>query len=119
MTDTIAPARRPGDAVPQITGLSFLPENTEAALLNISPTGLLAESTARFHVGRAAIVQFQGTFAPQVVNGRVARCEVAVMKADGSLRYHIAIEFDVPLALDAPSARRAGTPVPQAIRNRW
>ena len=119
MTETAVGTRRPADAIPQITGLRFLPEGTSAELLNISPTGLLAESAARLHVGRAAIVQFEGTFAPQVTNGRVARCQVAVMKPDGSLRYHIAIEFDAPLALHEPAAPRAGAPVEHAVRNRW
>ena len=119
MTDTAVGTRRSAEAMPQITGLQFLPGGTSAELLNISPTGLLAESAARLHVGRAAIVHFEGTFAPQEASGRVARCEVAVMKPDGSLRYHIAIEFDAPLALDGQLLPRAGAPVEHAFRNRW
>ena len=119
MTEIAGGTRRPAEDVPHIRGLRFLPEGTTADLLNISPSGLLAESSARLGVGRATIVQLVGRNAPMEVSGRVARCEVAVMKPDGSLRYQIAIEFDTPLSLEDESVPRAGAPVEQAVRNRW
>jgi hypothetical protein len=113
--------------VPGITGLRFLPQGATASLVNISTTGLLAESAARLQVGSAVRVQFDGHFSPRSVVGRVARCEVAVMGLDGLLQYYIAVEFDAPIALDgevvesreAPPPTRIPTPTPKAIRNRW
>jgi hypothetical protein len=116
-TDQAAASRRPADAFPAITGLRFLPDDTPAELLNISETGLLAESRSRQLVGRPAMVQFEGNFLGEPVSGRVARCEVAAMKSDG-LRYQIAIEFDSPLALDRQPASRTGAAA-NAVRNRW
>jgi hypothetical protein len=112
-------ARRPASEVPAITGLRFLPQGATASLVNISTTGLLAESAARLQVGAAVRVQFEGRFAPTVVAGRVARCEVAVMGLDGLLQYYIGVEFDAPLALDGEVTERREAPPPRAIRNRW
>ena len=75
--DQGAGARLPAEAVPEITGLRFLPQDTRGDLLNISSSGLLAESAGRLTVGQAAIVHFEGGFSPRDVTGRVARCEVA------------------------------------------
>lgn len=114
-----APLRRPA-AVHGITGLRFLPQGATASLVNISSTGLLAESTARLAVGSAATVAIEGGFTPSRVEGRVARCEVAVMGADGLLRYHLGIEFTRPLPAIGEDAPVPPPPAraPHAV-NRW
>ena len=98
-----------------------MPHGNEATLVNISGTGVLAESISRVPVGSAVEVAFQGTFTPKSAKGRVARCEVAVMGSDGLLRYHIAIEFDNAISFgdELPAEPEAPPPVPQRPRNRW
>jgi hypothetical protein len=105
--------------MPNITGLQLLPHDAEASLVNISPTGLLAESSARLLVGSSVKIVFQGGFLPATVGGRVARCEVAAMGRDGLLRYHLAIEFDDALALDAAVKEVPPPPVSAKVTNRW
>jgi hypothetical protein len=115
-----SPERRPASAVPSITGLKLMPHGNEAALVNISTTGVLAESISRVSVGSAVEVGFLGTFSPKTAKGRVARCEVAVMGSDGLLRYHIAIEFDNPISFgDEIEPEPEPPPLPQGPRNRW
>jgi PilZ domain-containing protein len=127
-----APERRPASAVPTITGLRFMPQDTEARLVNISRHGILAESMGRVPVGAPLEVIFEGGFTPRSAAGRVARCEVAVMGTDALLRYHIAIEFDEPISFDGddsaqpqphsepePVLERSAEPIRQKPRNRW
>ena len=114
-----SPERRPASAVPAITGLRFMPQDTEARLINISSNGVLAESMARVPVGAALEVIFEGDFTPRSATGRVARCEVAVMGTDALLRYHIAIEFDTPIAFDDGDRPEPAAPPRDGIRNRW
>jgi hypothetical protein len=113
------PARLERTAVPGITGLRFLPQRTEALLVNMSPSGLLVESVEKYRVGAEVVMLFEGGFTPSTASGRVVRCEVAVMGRDGVLRYHVAIEFDAPL--DLGDAVDGSTPAPATaeIRNRW
>jgi hypothetical protein len=119
-TPSVAPERRPASAVPSITGLKLMPYGNEAALVNISTTGILAESISRIPVGSPVEVAFQGSFIPKTAKGRVARCEVAVMGSDGLLRYHIAIEFDAAISFgDELPPEPEPPPVPQGPRNRW
>lgn len=113
------PRRRPASDMPLITGLRFLPSGAKVSLVNISPTGLLAESATRLLVGSAVQVVFEGGFSPASAPGRVVRCEVAVMGRDGLLRYHLAIKYDSPIALDDEVEEPAPAPVPQDARNRW
>lgn len=115
--ESAPPERRPASDMPGIKGLRFLPGGAEASLVNISPTGLLAESTSKLPVGSSVQVQIAGGFSPASVAGRIARCEVAAMGRDGLLRYHIAVEFDSPIALDKPKPEPP--PIPQGVRNRW
>ena len=120
MSDGPNPRRLPAHAVAAITALRIAPPGAEVALVNISPTGLLAESPSKLRVGSPVEVQFQGQFIPPSVTGRVVRCEVAVMERDGLLRYHIGIEFDAPLNLADSVPDRPVTPaVAPAVRNRW
>ena len=113
------PARLDRTVVPGITRLRFLPQRTEATLVNISASGLLVETAEKYRVGAEASILFEGGFTPSTASGRVVRCEVAVMSLDGVLRYHIAIEFDAPL--DLGGAVQENTPPPAAadVRNRW
>jgi hypothetical protein len=113
-----SPKRRSAE-VPGITGLRLLPGGAEASLVNISPTGLLADSPARMRVGAAVQVAFEGGFSPASVTGRVSRCEVAVMGRDGLLRYRIAIEFDSMIPFDDQAGQSAAAPASKAVRNRW
>ena len=115
---TPLPQPRRASAVDGITGLRLLPPGAAAQLLNMSPTGLLAESTARLHVGAAVTVSFEGGFHPPTASGRVVRCEVAVMARDGVLHYHLGIEFDQPLQWD-DGAQAAPAPASPRARNRW
>lgn len=112
-----APLRRPGE-VNGITGLRLLPQGVPAQLVNISATGLLAESQAKLQVGSGITVRFEGGFTPATASGRVVRCEVAVMGRDGLLRYHLGIEFDTPLPLET-AVDRATAPAEPPVRNRW
>jgi hypothetical protein len=110
----VAPAALPG-----ITGVRFLPQRTEATLVNISPSGLLVESIAKYPVGARVSVQFEGGFTPATANGRVVRCEVAVMGRDGVLRYYIGIEFETPLDLGEVVENSPPPPPSANVRNRW
>jgi hypothetical protein len=118
------PRRVRAGAVSGITGLRITPPGEDAALVNMSPTGLLAESPAKQRVGTAVHVQFHGGFTPASITGRVVRCEVAIMGRDGLLRYHIGIDFDAAIALateaDEEEERDSAAPPPaRSIRNRW
>jgi hypothetical protein len=108
--------RRPA-AIKGITGLRFVAQGATAQLVNMSPTGLLAETAAKLLVGTPTVVAFEGGFTPATVAGRVVRCEVAVMTRDGELRYHIAVEFDSTLHFDE-AEDTAPVPSPH-LRNRW
>jgi hypothetical protein len=122
--DPAGPRRGRAGAVSGITGLRINPPGAEAELVNMSPTGLLAESPAKQRVGTAVEVQFQGGFTPSSIAGHVVRCEVAIMGRDGLLRYHLGIEFDstIPLAAEdeEEEERDSAAPPPvRSIRNRW
>src|SRR5215813_8245768 len=65
--------RYPASEIPSITGLRMSPHGAEASLVNLSTTGLLAECAVRLKTGSTVTVQFEGTFTPATVHGRVAR----------------------------------------------
>ena len=116
------PSRRRTVSVREITGLRFLPEHAPATLVNMSRTGLLAESAMRCRVGADITLLFEGGFEPGTVTGRVARCEVAVMGPDGLLRYHVGVEFDALLEFDDDDdTQRIDAPAPRLTKNinRW
>ncbi len=103
-----------------ITGVRLHPPGSPAQIVNISPTGLLAESAAKLRVGTTLQVEFEGGFTPHAVGGRVVRCEVAAMERDGILRYHIGIDFDAQLPLHAARGPEPAAPPPaRDVRNRW
>jgi hypothetical protein len=113
------PVRRQANEVPQITGIRLLPQGAEASLLNISSSGLLAETADRVPAGSAVEVCFEGSFSPARATGRVVRSQVSFMNADGRLRYQVAIEFDTPIALDDQPAATPAKTTPRDVRNRW
>lgn len=103
-----------------IAGIRLHPPGSPAQLVNISPTGLLAESAAKLRVGTVLQVEFEGGFTPSTVPGRVVRCEVAAMERDGILRYYIGIDFDSQLPIAVPSApTEPAPPAARDVRNRW
>lgn len=104
--------------IKEITSLRFLPQGAPAQLVNMSATGLLAETQAKLQVGSPITVGFDGGFTPSTASGRVVRCEVAVMGRDGLLRYHIGIEFDTPLPFAGADDHAPASAEPQ-VRNRW
>ena len=122
--------RIPASAVPSITGLSLSPPGAQATLVNISVTGLLAECRVPLKTGTSIKVIFEGTFAPQTVEGRLVRTCVASMTSSG-VRYNVAINFKAPIDLEGhmPSESRADNspatvaapdpPQPSLIVNRW
>jgi hypothetical protein len=129
--------RVPASDVPSITGLRIAPHGLDASLVNISTSGLLAECAIRLKTGSAIGIQFDGSFTPANVEGRVARCSVARVTSDGALRYHVGVAFTTSISLssDGPQAVVAPPPLPDveqarvaaaqidvprsAVRNRW
>lgn len=102
--------RRAAHEVPSIAGLRISPPGVDATLVNISPSGLLAECSERLKAGRAVSVVFEGTFEPRSVEARVARCAVSSMGNDGRLRYHVGIAFAKPIRLDDAREGRVTEP---------
>ena len=92
-SDLRSAIRYPASAVPAITGLRISPHGVEAALVNISESGVLAECGERLKPGSSVTVVFEGTFVPRSMEGRVARNSVSSMGRDGRLRYHVGISF--------------------------
>jgi hypothetical protein len=123
-------ARRPASAVPSISGLTLSPYGAAATLVNISSTGLLAESGVPLKIGNFVKVIFDGAFAPQSVEGRVVRICVASMAASG-VRYSIGVRFKGAIDLEsdaAPQSRVDSVPAtvavadpsqPPVLVNRW
>jgi hypothetical protein len=100
-------ARRTAASVPQITGLRISPHGIEAALIDISETGLLAECSERLKPGSAVTAVFEGTIVPNTAEGRVVRSTVWSVGRDGRLRYHVGIGFTKPFPLDGPGSETA------------
>jgi hypothetical protein len=128
-----APHRYPASAFPEIQGIRLSPIGVTGALVNLSATGVLVECTEGVLLGTVLTVNFQGTFSPALVEGRVARCQVSGIAADGSLRFHLGLAFNTRLALAAeaedyanvPETASSAPPVAAAaggarvLRNRW
>jgi hypothetical protein len=98
--------RIPAAEIPAITGLRISPHGAEAALVNISTTGLLADCGVRLKPGSTVTIQFEGQFPQAPVPGRVVRCSVARVTNAGGLRYHVAVAFAaaIRLPIEAPPA---------------
>jgi hypothetical protein len=104
--------RIPAAEVPSITGLRMSPHGADATLVNISTSGLLAECGIRLKTGSTVTIQFEGTFEPATMQGRVARCSVARVTTGGALRYHVGLAFSAPISLPVDTARAAAAPAP-------
>jgi hypothetical protein len=124
--------------LPAISGVRLKPHGADATLVNLSETGVLVECGSRLKPGTAVTVVLEGGFVPSSIDGRVARSTVAAMQG-GTLRYHIGIAFNQPIALagkpaeaDAaaastpdevvvPAAQTAQAPVANSpvLENRW
>ena len=121
MSDRVAP-RRPAEECPSITGLRLSPGG-EAALGNISTSGLMARCHKRLAPGGAVTVTTMGTFTPVVIKGRVARCEVGGIGKDGAIHYKIGIVFDETVSLpdvDPAMEPRSVESAPEPeVENRW
>ena len=132
--------RYPASAFPEIEGIRLAPSGAAATLVNMSATGGLVECASRAAPGAALTLHFKGTFEPASIKGRVVRCEVAGISADGSLRFHLGLAFSTRLvlpdkaeheveesspALTAPplaivaAAAAASDVVAPVLRNRW
>jgi PilZ domain-containing protein len=122
--------RRLASAVPSISGLTLSPYGAAATLVNISASGLLAESGVPLKIGNFVKVIFEGTFAQPSVEGRVVRICVASMAPTG-VRYHIGVAFKISIDLEseaAPQSRADSRPATAAVAdppqspvlvNRW
>ena len=121
MSDRVAP-RRPAEECPWITGLRLSPGG-EAALGNISTSGLMARCHKRLAPGGAVTVTTTGTFTPSVMKGRVARCEVGGIGKDGAIHYKIGIVFDETVSLPDEDPATKPHPVESSpepeLENRW
>jgi hypothetical protein len=126
------PKRHPSSSFPDIDGVRLAPVGGDASLVNLSSSGVLVECPNRVRVETALTVTFEGTFKPSSVAGRVTRCEVSRLSSDGSMRFHVGIEFDHRIALRADAAPAvdevsvlailpppAAVSEPPVLRNRW
>ncbi len=96
------------DRAPRLTGLEVpwvtsvtLPWGLEVRLLNISRTGMLVESAAKFTPGTVAEFRIAGRDGTLVVPARLVRSEIAAVNGRG-VRYHSAAAFDRELDLVGP-----------------
>jgi hypothetical protein len=132
MSGARAPRRYPASAFPEIQGIRLAPLGATSTLVNLSATGILVECTEGVLLGTVLTVHFQGTFSPASIEGRVARCQVSGIAADGSLRYHLGLAFSTRLNLATEAEDRVTLPetaplVPpvvaaagaRVLRNRW
>lgn len=127
--EAVKATRWPAAAVPAIKSLRISPRGIEATLVNISTTGLLAESVDRLQTGSVVTVVFEGTFVPDRVRGTVVRNSVSSVGSDGALRYHVGVCFMEPIRLEVEEQAKAPTQAAPAtatalaphrvVRNRW
>ena len=122
--------RRHASLVPSITGVRLSPYGGEAFLVNISTSGVLLKADVRMMPGTVVTINFEGTFRPSSIAGRVARCIVTDIDSRGVLWYHVGAVFNQAIPLeDMPVATNARpSPAPQPLqprtfstvpKNRW
>ncbi len=136
MTSEPAARRYAASAFPEIDGVRLNPSGAPATLVNLSATGALIECASRELPGRALTLEFLGAFVPASIGGRVVRCDVSGIAADGSLRYHLGVAFHARIALandveadgvpsgavrpaDSGAGLAASAACAPALRNRW
>ena len=85
----------------------------------------MARCQKRLAFGASVTITVTGTFTPNVIKGRVARCEVGGIGTDGAINYKIGIGFDEPISLpdeDVAPAIESGAVeavLEPAVENRW
>jgi hypothetical protein len=105
--------------------MRLTPIGGDATLLNISLSGLLARCASRVAPGMSVKVAFEGTLRPALVEGRVARCEVAGIARNGAIQYHVGVAFNQPISLPDADEAPVEAPAVSAVadveeaRNRW
>jgi hypothetical protein len=119
-----AAPRVPASELPSITGVRVLPGMPDATLVNLSATGVLVDCGGRMPVGATISVEFEGTFVPSSVRGRVVRCAVSAIARSGQVRFHVGIAFKSPIVAatigEKPStAVNAAASSRPLVRNRW
>jgi hypothetical protein len=128
-----AAPRLNASVVPSITGVSILPGNAPARLMNISWSGALLECGRRLKPGSDVTILFAGTFQPAQVPSRVARVNVCGIGPTGALTFQIGLAFSAPITLPDPRMDREPAPPtawpaapaaqdptsPSVLRNRW
>jgi hypothetical protein len=133
MTGERPPRRYPASAFPEIQGIRMGMLGGLAALVNLSKTGVLVESSTRLVPGTTLTLFFKGAFTPASMESRVVRIEVAGIAQDGSLRFHVGLAFnsaiELPPGLDVDAGEPDVAPLlPEnapdadetpALRNRW
>ena len=132
--ETRVAVRFPASAVPSITGVRLSidgdaeADSEDCTLVDISTHGVGVECGRRYLPKTDVTVLFDGSFAPSSVASRVARCTVAGIADDGSLRYQVGIAFAhaIEIAEASPSvtvhaSRRPEPGVAPApvVRYRW
>jgi hypothetical protein len=103
--------RYPREAVPEITALRV--SGDEAALVNISASGLLVESATRYAPGRRIIVEFDGKFPTKRIKGRIVRCQVSAINEKRELLYHTALVFESRLMLNTTAGAASRSTAPE------
>ncbi len=105
--------RRHASEVPWLTTIK-LPWGPEVALLNISRTGMLIETTFKFTSGTVIEFQLCGSDVNLVVRAKVVRCEIASVDSR-SVRYHAAAVFSEELRLNSFLGREKVSSPPKAL----
>ena len=108
-TNRRAEPRHPPASVPEIASLRLSPGDA-GQLINISATGLLMESLARYAPGGAVTVHFEGTIDTKQIKGRIVRCQVSAIGEKGALHYQTAVVFKGRVRLAVDEANRAAEP---------
>lgn len=111
--EVVAPAPRvTGSAVADGAEVKLSPGGV-VNLINISETGALVETSARYGIGASVAVCIGGS-RPQRLPGRVVRCHVCGIHRDSTMSYQIGIDFDAPVRADVSaggSSEREGAAV--------
>ena len=93
MDDRRGAPRHAADRLPWIKGVRVA-NIEDARLINVSSTGVLVQCRARLLPGNETVLQFVGSGNRFRVKGQVVRCEVAHVRAEGTLQYEVAVAFD-------------------------
>jgi hypothetical protein len=123
--DVLAPYRRDGHAkrdhrrtpeeVPWLSTVK-LPWGLEVFLLNISSTGMLIETSAKFTPGSLTEFELQGPGTSLVIPGRFVRTEVALVDSHG-VKYRAAAAFGRELRFPDLALHVASRSTPMALAN--